>query len=968
MRKFLVAFLLLVGSQAWGQTDTLQFTTRRQVADTVLGLLDPTIYGPALIERSMTEDSLLINQLQYSDYSGVSQGWSWLQAYSDIALSYVDSTYMYSDTALLHRLENFQLDMRDTSGLDQLKQPFGLLLHQVSRIDTTLLNTLGVFSNDQSQLKLNESIDESTIYQKVMLKSAAILELDGEHGYDQGTIYYTEDFISTSPDITINSIHLNMGTGFQPFSATANQITYSILKDFQLGQAAIEYMLNGVSISDTLSFYVSTRTYKYKNTEKSASQWDSPVRYFGNDLQYCILYGCGNVNEKIRRPVIFAPPYRPISQFLLSFNKYYDQFDFKSLLTSLAEMGYDVIFVKETPGNRGINHAGSILGDFIKFINEKKKEHFPNEDWENVVIGFSAGGQHWRYALKKLEKEHMETGTPHHHTRLYIPFDSPHWGANVPMFAQAVYRDMYAFSMPALFAYESLTDAASKDMLMNHIIGSNLTEDNHVYTITPAPASEKLNISNQLDNWFNHQFTPMNDLRKTFPTFTRNVAISTGNNSANYDSQYGLFPGMKLFSQNVFAPAWYGGKAFNRSIYSSQSGTARQVFKREDLYLFLGFPLWFKRFYKTNNAYEWDLAQGGYKDEFYDEGAMNWNAAPLSGIPVGAINILVASAQNILLPFGPLWGTQHYKGHISFLPMVSALGINPSIWQNNNLYYNLKDEGLMFNQFDIQNNPASNLYGYPNLAHPTNHFNITPFEAVYCDPQTYEHIKMQASIAENDGMDDVYLVHTRNFILDEVEADVVYLQNKIIGKNHLQWDPNYRYKAWYKAYDRIIFGASVTPKTDTGAYIIESSGEITAYACNGIHITPGFHTQSGSRFHAYEYCDGCSRPREGGKSASNTESDQESNELQISLLDNDNKEANLAIDLQIFPNPATEGFTVLFPLAAGNYSIFDSNGRIFKQGPIAENNKKLYIELPKGVYFLKWNENEQVITKKIIVL
>jgi hypothetical protein len=971
MRKFLTGLFLLMCLHGWGQVDSLEFTTRRQVADTVFGLLNENIYGPSLIEKSITEDPLLINQLN-GNYSDISHGWSWLQAYSDIALSYSDSTYMYSDTALLHRFENFHLDMRDTSGLDLLKQPFGLLLHHVSRIDTTFLNTPGVFFNDNCQLKLDENIDESSIYQKVVLKSAALLELDGEHGYDQGTIYYVEDFISTSPDITINSIQLNMGTGFSPFSAMNDQIKYSIQKDFQIGQAAIEYTLNGLIIFDTLSFYVSTKTYKYKNNEKSASDWDSPVRYFpqkkGADLEYCILYGCGNYDQKIRRPVIFAPPYRPISQ-MVSFNKYYNQFNFKSLLSSLSEMGYDVIFIKETPGNRGIDHAGSVLGDFIKFINEKKKEHFPNEDWENVVIGFSAGGQHWRYALKKLEKEHMDQNLPHHHTRLYIPFDSPHWGANVPMFTQAVYRDMYSFSLPALFSYESLLDAASKDMLMNHMIGSNLTEDDHVYTITPAPATEKLNVTNKLENWFNHQFTPMNDLRKSFPTFTRNVALSTGNNDANYNSEFGLFPGMKLFSQNVFAPAWYGGKAFNRSVYSSQTGTASQVFKREDLYLFLGIPLWFKRFYKTNNAYEWDLAQGGYKDEFYDEGAMNWNPAPLSGVPVGALNILVASAQNISLPFGPAWGTQHYQGHISFLPMVSALGINPSIWQNNNLYYNLKDEGLMYQKLtDIPNN-KSDLYGYPNLGYPSNHFNITPFEALYCDPQTYEHIKMQASIDENNGMDDVFLVHTRNFILDEVEADIVYLQNKIIGKNHNQWYGTYRYKAWYKAYQDIVVGTNVTPKTDPGPYTIESTGEITLYACREINLKPGFSSAHGSSFHGFIQCDGCYRPH--GKSeletsGSNSETGQ--NEEQSTLSQGMISETEREEELKVFPNPTADQFTIVFPKSEGDYVISDVNGRIFENGQVGEENKTRYLRLPKGVYYLKWVDGSRVITKKIMVL
>jgi hypothetical protein len=134
------------------------------------------------------------------------------------------------------------------------------------------------------------------------------------------------------------------------------------------------------------------------------------------------------------------------------------------------------------------------------------------------------------------------------------------------------------------------------------------------------------------------------------------------------------------------------------------------------------------------------------------------------------------------------------------------------------------------------------------------------FEAIYCDPQTYEHIKMQASIDDNPGYLDTYLVYLRNFILDEVEADIVCLQNKVIGKNHVQTG-GYKYHAWYKAYDQILIGNLVTPKTDAGDYVIESSGDITVYAGNSITLSPGFHTQGGSDFHAYIFYDGCSRPR-----------------------------------------------------------------------------------------------------------
>ncbi len=251
-----------------------------------------------------------------------------------------------------------------------------------------------------------------------------------------------------------------------------------------------------------------------------------------------------------------------------------------------------------------------------------------------------------------------------------------------------------------------------------------------------------------------------------------------------------------------------------------------------------------------------------------------------------------------------------------------------------------------------------------------NNFNITPFEAVYCDPQTYEHIKMQATINENSGMDDVYLVHTRNFILDEVEADVVYLQNKTIGKNHLNWDPNYRYKAWYKAYDKVVFGSNVTPKTDPGAYIIEPTGEITAYACNGVHITPGFHAQNGSKFHAYTHCDGCSRPRGKSEAESSETTDEQndaSNEFQYSGSDefNDKIQRN---ELKIFPNPNSGKCTVMFPQASGEFVISDMNGRVVMYNSVTEENKTTILSLPQGLYILKWTYNKDVITKKISVL
>ncbi|PKR81258.1 hypothetical protein CW751_06650 [Brumimicrobium salinarum] len=956
MKKLILGLLLLVGFNGWGQKDTLEYTTAREVADVVFGLLDAELYGNALFDRSLSEHELLIKQIK-GDYSGIADAYSWLQAYSDIGVSYTNPKYMLPDTLLINKITNSYLQYQRESEEEKVIQPFGLLLHEMSKIDSNLYQKQNAFSNQRSQLKLNPAFDEKQIYSKVMFKDAALLELYGKHGYEGGIIKYNRDFISTGPNIKLLSIQLDVGNGFQEFSEKNNKINYRIVKDRQVGRAAVNYSLNGRNQNDTLSFYLTTEIYKYKNQggyqEKSVNRWDKKnIKYpsDNHDIKYAIKYGCGNSN-KIRRPVIIAPPYRPSIQNV-SFRKYYDQFDFKSLISSLSEMGYDVIFIKQTPGNRGIDHAGGILAGFVKHINQKKKENFPNENWENIAIGFSAGGQHWRWALKVLEKEHMEWGTPHHHTRLYIPFDSPHWGANVPMFAQAVYYEFNRTWNPiAAAVYDNLKDAASRSMLINHIAGSTISSSNSDRIIYPAPDVIRQNLMNNLENSFNHQFTPINDLRRTFPTFTRNVAVSTGHNSADYNDEFGLSPGEKLFTQNYPIPAFIGWKHINRRINASREGTASSVFKRREIRMAAFIvPILLHRHYKTNGAYEWDMAQGGYKNEFYDQ----W------WFPVSPIVILRTT--------GLFLGTKHYNGNMNFLPMVSALGINPTIWENDDLYYNLKDEGLMYNEFNFDINFPSNTYGYPNLAHPNTHFDITPFEAIYCDPQTYQHIKMQESV-DDDDLDDTYLVHTRNFILDEVEADIVYLQNKTIGKNHIQWAPNYRYKAWYKAYDKVIIGDTITPKTNLGPFIIEKTGEVNAYACNGVVMKPGFHTQQGSKYHAFVHCDGCSRPREQGMKTNNGQhNEKRADEKQLMQAedDNTNDEARQKTVLKVYPNPSDKGFTIEFPEPEGSYIITDTNGKIIKENRVLS--QTVFIELPKGIYFLKWMSSNGVQTKKIIAL
>ena len=86
---------------------------------------------------------------------------------------------------------------------------------------------------------------------------------------------------------------------------------------------------------------------------------------------------------------------------------------------------------------------------------------------QNVVIGPSMGGLVSRYALSYMEQNALS-----HDTRLYISFDSPHLGANVPIGLQYMFNALANGPVPnaaAQAAISGLLDSpAAKQMLVDH--------------------------------------------------------------------------------------------------------------------------------------------------------------------------------------------------------------------------------------------------------------------------------------------------------------------------------------------------------------------------------------------------------------------------------------------------------------------------------------------------------------------
>ncbi|GAA0876090.1 hypothetical protein GCM10009118_25000 [Wandonia haliotis] len=931
------------------QTDTIFTDDLRTTIQEVFSELDENTYNGKLIERSLSDFPYVYEQIQ-GKYDQTHNAVTWLLMLDAIIDAHVDTTEIVSKADVVTSIFDFYQEMESIDpGPDvdeSLTVPFSLVIHKVNAFDSTIVANGGVINNNG---KLQAVVPESTLYREVTLKSAAALEFYSDNGFDKAYLKYDPRFVSTSPDIELTSIRINTGSGFMPLDSVNNQVEYYRYADSLTAQAEVSYYDDAVLVVDTISFYLTLDVGATKTVSpRAVDRWDTKYTYRGLEIDFrvAIKYGCGNGN-KIRRPIIIAPPYRPTIQ-PVHMNNYYDQFDFKSLLSTLSEMGYDVIFLKEKPGNASIETAGRELSRFIRSINIQKTGNYPGEHWENILMGFSAGGQHARYALMLMEKEHMHYGLDHHHTRLYVPFDSPHHGANIPMFAQATYYELdRKMNILAMIAYSYLRDEGSKDMAFNHILAGNLSNTSgDFWDINAAPTSERLNLLNELENGFTHYYTHTQDLRKTFPAFTRNIAVSVGSYASNYTDAYGLNPGHHLFSQdNMFLPTSFGFMHKFRRLYASKYGNQQETLNIHDVNVLLGIiPITTKRIYRTNGLYDLDMAQGGYKNEFYDK------------FFTGAIPMMLSG----FVPTFSFFGQQHYKGNISFMPTVSALGINPTLWQNNNLSYNLQSNGLMYQEFDFDpDDGKSDIFGYPHLGNPANHFQITPFEAVYADPYTYEHIKMQKSVDVDNAINDNYLVYLRDFILNEVEADVVCLQNKVIGENHINWLPDYRYKAWYKAQKTIRIGYDVTPKTNMGNFTIKSSGDVVVYAGESIEVASGweaFHVQQGATWHAFIGDDGCDRPRavsKSGQPESTVESLREEAKVVREELVMHPQET--IEGMQLYPNPNEGNFTVHFPETGGEIRITNLSGKQVLARPVV--GKQLEIrkdDLSSGVYFVIW--------------
>ena len=170
-----------------------------------------------------------------------------------------------------------------------------------------------------------------------------------------------------------------------------------------------------------------------------------------------------------------------------------------------------------------IERNAMLLVELLDIINTAKAANSPEQ---NVIIGPSMGGIISRFALN-----YMEANTIDPDTRLYISFDSPHLGANVPIGLQHQLNYLANNDLNPVVEVQPLIDSflnspAARQLLVDHfephLLGGSLVDFDPTLTL-PTPHPFRTTFETNINS-----FTP-----NGFPQNVRNVAIINGSGIGN---------------------------------------------------------------------------------------------------------------------------------------------------------------------------------------------------------------------------------------------------------------------------------------------------------------------------------------------------------------------------------------------------------------------------------------------------
>jgi pimeloyl-ACP methyl ester carboxylesterase len=466
-------------------------------------------------------------------------------------------------------------------------------------------------------------------------------------------------YIVQTREISVEQVQLDLGNGFVDLPMNGSAIKHRFAEGGAHDLVFKLFMSNG----DVLERQSSIRVDKPAPTEEMKGPGmvtgtklvNAQIAYQGYDESIGIKgQGQGkvyldNINGVFDKPIIVVDGFDPGDT--RSIEDIYALLDFGDTGENLADMvrdqGYDVVLlnfpnyekngVAIDGGADYIQRNAMVLVEALRRVNNRKVGNA-----ENIVIGPSMGGLISRYALRYMEMNDLD-----HETGLYVSFDSPHLGANLPIGAQYLINYYgYEYGDQAIqdLVNQALRSAAAKQMLLDHVDGhlasGSLVEQNPSLRLPAGAPDFRETFQAELD-------------AMGFPQNCRNISLVNGS---------GI--GTTVESPNALALNTTFDIAFSTSAdatlrYTPYAGNTNTVCS------LTGYILWFIPIFSfdaTSQAYTWtdgyDSAPGGTTDIL----------ATLSAFGDGAASL-----------FDP---NDIFVEAFSFIPVFSSLALDGEIDQH----------------------------------------------------------------------------------------------------------------------------------------------------------------------------------------------------------------------------------------------------------------------------------------------
>ncbi len=534
-------------------------------------------------------------------------------------------------------------------------------------------------------------------------------------------------FNTTNNNLKSVQIDFNDGNGFQQISLNKNiKINYTTPGKKEL---IFKLLFENQELIQTKS----NIDIRYSNQDLNTLFNRTPTNFTATILADLSVYGqvsypsegefeiflSTEPNATFDKPLIIVDGFdpndgRPITGFFDAGNNtfvegIYELFNFtnaSNTTENLADLiraeGFDVVILNfpvylRAADNKiidgGVDYIEKNAMLLVELINQINAQKIGSE--QNVIIGPSMGGLISRYALNYMENQSLN-----HDTRLWISFDSPHLGANVPIGFQHQFNylayglnDFWFIGNQNVEELQPIVNGMLKspaarqmltDQLEAHITNSDAVTFNSSIVL-PTPHPYKNIFYNRLQSL----------TTSGYPENLRKIAIINGSGAGNpYQDKNGnnILPGREVL--NVDIDVTTGTDAELKANFTSYANAQIEV---SDVYI----------------DFAWYIpAFDVYSDADSKAFSFSHGIDAASG---GLFNITETTASVGTTGIAGEFVTALQTDYFNFIPAVSALGIEFNNNQNNWFY--------------VPNNDV-------NLT------NRTPFDAWYYPTQNEEHVTL----------------------------------------------------------------------------------------------------------------------------------------------------------------------------------------------------------------------------------